>query len=257
MNKNRMRISKHLLLSITHLVVGIIVAIVYVQSTRNVPFAEQGMFDVVRNIDNGVIEARKVANTKTSVFATALIGFPIVTSAFHGLRHGLPNGTGGSTLRFAEYAITSTAMMYLVGISSGVLGFNELIMLLTLNACTMLLGIVADRQLRNGDYRGAKITTMVAWLLLAAAWLPVIRSFITAVGEIDFEKFPNAPSESTMYGIIISMGVLFSCFGVVQLGEVLQLWGSARADDAYDGLSLVAKTTLVGLIAGGFFGRKT
>lgn len=244
--------NRHIKLAILHAIVFSLILAKYISSDQEFKWLESGLHDI--NIAGDKIETSLVVNTPQKVFFVMLIAFPLITAMFHLFR--AMDTVDGNLWRFIEYSITSSIMLYLLARSCNVISFDTTIMLVSVNAIVMLLGVMIQRLIDAGDYVNAKLLTGIAWLLFVVAWIPLARSFFSAISNLDSSNIPEEmPSKTTFRILFYSMVALFSSFGLVQSLEVLQVISPASADLGYDILSLTTKTSLVGIVAGGFFNR--
>jgi len=238
-------------LAILHTIVFTLIFTQYATSNSKFEWLDNGLYDIDLSNENGVV---KVVDTSSRVFFVLLLCFPFITALFHlGRGSGLLNSP---IFRFIEYAITSSIMLYLLAISCGVMSFNDIIMLVTVNSCLMLIGCIIQLRLSDGGSESGYLTA-IAWTLFTVSWLPLARSFFTAIDKLYEQDVlpPNLPSRATFQAMFYGLFAFFTSFGVVQTAEVFNCISRDSADISYDILSATSKTTLVGLIAGGFFNR--
>jgi len=237
-------------LAILHMLVFSAILGVYLRSTKDIKWVETGLHDI--EMSERDITTKLIVETPQQAFFIILIAFPFITAMFHFFR-----ATGkmdGRTWRFVEYSITSTLMLYLLGQSCNVLCFDTMLMILSVNFTLMLLGIIIQRLLSKGDVENAKLLTGIGWLLFVIAWVPLYRSFYNAVSKLP--DIPGIPSKRTFNILFYSLITMYASFGFVQLLEVFQVMSRETAGVSYDLLSLTTKSTLVGIVAGGFFNRR-
>ena len=251
---------RHILAAILHLLVFSTVLVVYLNSSGDFSFLENGYYSI-KDV-NGVPTAYRDAVISHKVFVILLILFPVITAFFHIRRH-FADPTNSVFWRFLEYSCTSTMMIYNIASLSGVLSTNELVSILVTNACIMILGYSIHRNLQKRDLRTASICTAVAWTLMALVFMPIGRAFYDRINALEKGGADGLPDRKFFDAVFWSMVTFFASFGAVQLAELLaHMYTSLpsneiqqRADVGYDVLSFVSKSTLVGLVAGGLFGR--
>lgn len=204
--------------------------------------------------------------SSTMAFALVALLFCFVTGIFHAIRAyvmaTMPNAEGqrlSVQLRFIEYAITATCMLYLVSISSGVRKVSEMVPVLCANVLVMLSGIYIMYLNARKECPGAWTITLMAWCVHTVAWSVVGTRFyrtLQAVRDMQSEQDqvedPTNFPEELITAMFYLMVLLFSSFGAVQIYEV---YTGRDGNAAYNVLSLVSKTTLIGLVVGGIFGR--
>ena len=194
---------------------------------------------------------------RSHVSADALVGcliaFSVITAAFHVYYTTQPKkyvddikDNNKNTLRWVEYSITATLMIFVISVLAGVKTITSLLQICTKNLCVMLLAIVMD------GYPGKQETYLVfaiAWILYFTQWASIFIAYQESA-EIT-PGFVDA-----LVGV---MFVLFSCFGGLQ---AYQMFGKYSQDNflqfelIYSALSFTSKTTLVGIVLGGLVGRK-
>lgn len=248
---------RQIVLTVVHLAVFCYVLYQYDQSSdKQSPFTTRGLHDI--RISDGGVTTTKAASTTTDMFVVVLVLFPMITALFHFIRY--MSGDSNKRVRFVEYSITSTMMLYLVATSSGVLSLDVMYSILAVNVTIMLLGIVIERQLENGDRKSAMMLTVLAWGLLGVTWVPIIRSFQANIEAqtSDSTGVPGTngqPSKVQLNAILYATMTFFSCFGLVQLGQMFEWWSPQKSDVAYDVLSVLSKAVLAYFVASGFFAR--
>lgn len=176
-----------------------------------------------------------------------LVAFTALTAFFHLVvyprvyaRTASSVQDGKNPARFLEYALTASAMLVVIAILSGVQNVAWLAALALASALTMLIGYAVEAQ----KVECSVFASCAAWFLLFAAYASIFYRF-NEVAQVH-------PPPDFVYAIVVTMFLLFCCFGGVQ---ALWLWRgrekSVRYEGAYLVLSLVAKTLLVVLTASG------
>lgn len=154
-------------------------------------------------------------------------------------------------LRFIEYSISASIMLVLIALVNGI--FDQSIITLIAVSCTacQLCGLVAEQLLnlhkvheKNKELSNklkvlAWISHLIGWLLIITAYAIIFRYYDVSNRNSDGQ----APEFVT--AIVISIFILFSSFGVVQLLQmtILKLEYDT-AELVYVCLSLTAKTVL-------------
>lgn len=180
------------------------------------------------------------------VFAPWIAAFLLLAAADHllmaapgvngwyerNLRRGL------NVARWAEYSVSSTVMILLIALLTGITGVYALVAIAGANAAMILFGWVGERTSPD--------RSRTDWLPFAfgcvAGAVPWICITIAIAGAE-----ANGSVPGFVYGIYVSLFVLFNCFA---LNYVLQYrgrgpWRDYRFGEAvYVGLSLVAKSAL-------------
>ncbi len=150
-------------------------------------------------------------------------------------------------VRFYEYALSSSLMIVLIGMLTGIWDLGSMILMFGLNAMMNLFGIMME--LHN---QATKRTDWTAFIYGSIAgiipWIVIVLYFFSALSSGD------AKPPAFVYTIIPTLFVFFNAFAV---NMVLQYKKVGRWKDylfgerAYIVLSLTAKTVLAWLIFAG------
>ena len=161
--------------------------------------------------------------------------------------------------RWVEYSLSATIMLVIIALSSGVSDANALFAMSIVSVGVMLLGHITEKQMANNDLATAKLSTLLAWLLFAAAWSFVFVQYAEQLYQVK-ALAPVQPTDlslpaqkisipSFVTALVITMFGLYSSFGLVQLVQLYQRsqkkqLNFAPFDKSYIILSFVAKTVL-------------
>lgn len=189
--------------------------------------------------------------------AHAIAGFLALSAFFHLLVSSpkfFPRYAAGleqhrNTFRWVEYSLSSSLMIVVILQLNGVSDFVALFAIFAVNACMILFGWLQERYTTPGS--GDMLPFIFGCIAGAVPWIAVGFNVVS----------PNGPADSSVpgfvYGIIISLFVLFNCFAIVQWKQYRAkgkwadyLYGERR----YIVLSLVAKSALAWQIFGGALG---
>ena len=196
-----------------------------------------------------------VANTdkamRYDLAATSIGEFPMyalllivacVTSTSHALQIG-PAGraartgvTGPNTIRWVEYAITASCMIFVVAALSGVRMLDTLLLLALSMAAVMVGGY-------NREAGGPDVVTYVSWALFAGIWAVIGASFFSHIDDAEAE---GANPPWWLWIVVLAEFVMFAAFGLVSLMKV-----GPRQEAGYVGLSFGSKALLAGLVTAG------
>ena len=141
--------------------------------------------------------------------------------------------------RWIEYSLSSSIMIVVILQLNGTADYIALLAIFGVNACMILFGWLQERYTTPGDG-----DMLPFWFGCIAGSIPWIATAINVAS-------PKGPAESTtpgfVYGIVISLFVLFNCFAIVQWKQYKAkgkwadyLYGEKR----YIVLSFVAKSLL-------------
>lgn len=169
-----------------------------------------------------------------SAFFHFLVSSPQVFPKYaNGLRHHI------NKYRWIEYSISSSIMIIVILQLNGAADFIALLGIFGVNVCMILFGWLQERYTTPGD--GDMLPFWFGCFAGAIPWLAVALNITS----------PRGPAESTVpgfvYGIVISLFILFNCFAIVQWKQYRAkgkwadyLYGERR----YIVLSFVAKSLL-------------
>jgi len=150
---------------------------------------------------------------------------------------------GTNTLRMLEYSVSATLMQIAIALLLGVWQRLTIIGIAFLTVVTMLLGLIAE-QTRVSDLQVAWFSHIVGWLSMGGVWVILGRQFAFTVMES-----PQGPPEF-VYVIVVVIGLLYSCFGFIQLYQLCKTNKqdaaalNERVEILYCVNSLVSKTFL-------------
>jgi len=144
-----------------------------------------------------------------------------------------------NVFRWVEYSFSSSLMIFLIAQITGISDYGALIGIVGVNASMILFGWLQERYVKTGS--GDWLPFIFGCIAGIIPWIIVLISVLS----------PNSPSDATppgfVYGIIISIFVLFNTFAYVQFKQY-QAKGKwkkyLRGERAYIVLSFVAKAAL-------------
>ena len=178
--------------------------------------------------------------------------FPIITAIFHGVIAFSPVvwkyyresvfEEGGNPLRWIEYSITASLMIWVIMQLSGVTN------ILTL----LVVGIFGNIALQWQGYLQERmkgrswIPTAVGWIIFMGQWIIILSYFFTAITSPRPADVAQVPW--FVYTIVIGLFFLFATFGLIQLAYMTgwpRFMKSAYAQEiAYLVMSFTAKLFL-------------
>ena len=154
---------------------------------------------------------------------------------------------GMNPVRFYEYALSSSLMIVLIGMLTGIWDLGSMILMFGLNAMMNLFGIMME--LHN---QRTKRTDWTAFIYGSIAgiipWVVIVLYFFSALSSGD------AKPPAFVYAIIPTIFVFFNAFAVnmvLQYKKVGKWKDYLYGERAYIILSLVAKTALAWQIFAG------
>lgn len=151
-----------------------------------------------------------------------------------------------NTFRWVEYALSSSLMIVVIMQLNGTADYIALLALFGVNASMILFGWLQERYTTPGN--GDMLPFIFGCIAGVVPWIAVVINIIS----------PKGPAEASVpgfvYGVVISLFLLFNCFAIVQ-------WKQYRANGKwadylygerwYIVLSLVAKSALAWQIFAG------
>lgn len=150
-----------------------------------------------------------------------------------GLTHNI------NVFRWVEYSFSSSLMIFLIAQITGISNYGALLGIIGVNASMILFGWLQEKYVKPGT--GDWLPFIFGCIAGIVPWLIVLISVLA----------PNSPSYASppgfVYGIIISIFILFNIFALVQYKQY-QAKGKwkdyLRGERVYIVLSFVAKATL-------------
>ncbi len=141
--------------------------------------------------------------------------------------------------RWIEYSLSSSLMIIVILQLNGTADYIALLAIFGVNVCMILFGWLQERYTTPGDG-----DMLPFWFGCIAGSIPWIATAINVAS-------PKGPAESTtpgfVYGIVISLFVLFNCFAIVQWKQYKAKgkWADyLYGENRYIILSFVAKSLL-------------
>lgn len=228
--------------------------------------------------NNGIGSGWKSTVTATpsiQLIQKLIIGFFLITGSFHLTYYLTSNdekdnysvmiANGNNYLRWIEYCITSTMMLYIIAFSSGVKDTNVYIMLFANNVAMISQGQLVEEAVRDG--KPWWIPMVTSFMLLFSEFFIIARSFFRQLNSVNsfLDKNKTGPLASITKGatiptwiklVIMILFVFYSCFGFVSLIGSIAKVKYESIEKAYIILSFVAKATLGIFVAFGIAQRQ-
>jgi hypothetical protein len=175
---------------------------------------------------------------------SALFHFLVATPWFFP-RYEAGLRAGRNYFRWVEYSVSSSVMIVLIAQILGVMDVAALIALFGVNASMILFGWLQEKYEQPGGgmlpFTFGCIAGIVPWIIFLILSLNI--------GSTSDNEVPGF-----VYGILVSLFLLFNCFAIVQFLQYRQIgkWSNyLRGEWAYIILSLVAKSVLAWQIFSG------
>ena len=176
---------------------------------------------------------------------SAIAHFSLSTFGYNWYVRNLKKGMNPA--RFAEYALSSSLMICLIGMLVGIWDLGTLILMFGINAMMNLFGIVME--LHNQTTSKTDWTSFIFGCLAGIVpWIVIVLYFLGAVSST------GAKPPAFVYAIVPSLFVFFNIFAinmVLQYKKVGRWKDYLFGERVYIILSLLAKTLLAWLIFAG------
>ena len=184
----------------------------------------------------------------------AVAGFLALSALFHVLVSApgaFARYTGGldrkiNVFRWVEYSLSSSLMIVLIAMITGITDVAALLALFGVNASMILFGWLQEKYHQPGD--GGWLPFWFGCVAGAVPWLAILV-YVVAPGSTS-----GAEPPAFVYGIIVSLFVFFNSFALVQWAQYKKV-GKFRdylvGERTYITLSLVAKSALAWQVFGG------
>ncbi len=141
--------------------------------------------------------------------------------------------------RWVEYSLSSSVMIFLIAQLNGISDYAALLAIFGVNVSMILFGWLQEKYNKPGD--GQMLPFIFGCVAGIIPWIIILMQLLTPGSEI------GGSVPGFVYGIVISLFVLFNCFAYVQYKQYRAKgkWANyLRGEKAYIGLSFVAKSLL-------------
>lgn len=192
-------------------------------NTELFQFKIEALSDGDRNVKLGTDKVSKIPTSMLKSFILLMFGFTALVHYFY-YSDGFGTGaytaqlnSGKNVFRWIEYAITSTAMIFVLCIISGVKSSDSVFSLCTANMVLMSFGYFIEQ----APTKEAKIVGLVVgFFLLACIWYVILFNFYRRVSEVEDLPNPNKPGENRkipgwVKQVLAPMFIWYASFGVV------------------------------------------
>jgi len=144
--------------------------------------------------------------------------------------------------RWIEYSISASLMIVLISMITGVSDIAALVAIASVNACMIFFGLVHEAINRPSRGNVNWMPYIYGCFAGAVPWAIIALQIATSA-----DRSPNGGAPSFVYGIIVSLFLLFNSFAVnmvLQYKQVGKWRDYLYGEKAYIILSLTAKTAL-------------
>jgi hypothetical protein len=176
---------------------------------------------------------------------SAIAHFFLATFGYRGYVKNLKKGM--NSVRFYEYALSSSLMIVLIGMLVGIWDLGTMIVLFGINAAMNFFGIMME--LHNQKTEKTNWTSFIYGCIAGIVpWIVIVMYFLGAVGSGD------AKPPGFVYAIIPTILVFFNIFALnmfLQYKKVGPWKNYLFGERFYIVLSLLAKTALAWMIFAG------
>ena len=160
------------------------------------------------------LEAYNYHDVHTITLESILVLIFLITACFHiyYARSEFYNRElekGYNRIRWLEYAITSTLMIFILSIISGVKDFDTVLSLCIINATLMSFGYYFEL---SNDNLSKILSLIIGFILLLFIWFIIFRNFGYRISEVEAldREFPL-----WIYGVLTPMFFWWLSFGIV------------------------------------------
>lgn len=182
--------------------------------------------DLQKGDREATLEAQKVGKVPTEALKTAILLMFIITCIFHifyytdGFNSGLYTEqirNKRNLFRWLEYGVTSTIMIFVLSIMSGVKSSDQIFTLCSANLILMSLGYFIEVSPTKRD----KIVGLImGFYLLFSIWYVILSNFFRRINEVEDLDNPNKPSEKRQIAgwvkqVLVPMFFWYLSFGIV------------------------------------------
>ena len=175
---------------------------------------------------------------------SAFFHFLVASPQFFG-RYSAGLQAQRNIFRWVEYSVSSSIMILLIAMITGISDVAALIPLFGVNASMILFGWLQEKYETPGN--GGWLPFIFGCIAGVVPWLAIIFYVLSIGGPAD----SSAPA--FVYGIVVSLFLLFNVFAIVQWLQYKKFgkWSDyLRGEKTYITLSLVAKSALAWQIFG-------
>lgn len=229
------------------------------------------VLELTRNPDQSVSAtwlSNALQNPSISVVQNLIVLFFFITSAFHFFYYYKEDTyqkvitDQNNYFRWIEYSITSTIMLYIIALISGVKDTKIYQLLWATN-----IGMIAQGQLiESAVHRGESywIPMATGFALLVSEWSVIIRDYLDRVRQTNafIDANPSQTSKKTptwITAMIFVMFFFYASFGAISLFGAYQSnsYDYQKIETLYILFSFIAKATLGFFIAFGITQRQS
>ena len=216
--------------------------------------------DVNKNVST-YWESQENAAPGIETVQTMIVAFFFITAAFHlyyatSQRYEIMINAQNNYVRWIEYSITSTLMLYVIALLCGTKDQNIYYLIGVTNIVMIAQGQQIEVDVHDG--RSPLVPLVSSWALLLAEFGVIARDYTNRLQQA--RAFGDTHPTATLQQVpswvslmIIVLFLFFSCFGAVSLWSAYQgnSYSYETIETMYIILSLTAKATLGFFVAYG------
>lgn len=184
------------------------------------------LVDLQKGDREATVETQKVGEVPTEALKTAILLMFSITCLFHifyytdGFKSGLYTEqikNKRNLFRWLEYGITSTIMIFVLSIMSGVKSSDQIFTLCSANLVLMSIGYFIEVSPTKRD----KIVGLImGFYLLFSIWYVILSNFFRRISEVEDMDNPNKPGEKRKIAgwvkqVLVPMFFWYLSFGIV------------------------------------------
>lgn len=210
----------------------LVILVIFLTNRKEVNFNTDLFRTEIKELTDGdktvVLEVKKVSTISTD----QLKAFVLFTFLFTALVHYFyyTNGFGSgvykdqlkrsqNSIRWLEYAITSTVMIFVLCIISGVKEADTVTLITLINAALMGLGYFVET---SPTKKGKIIALLMGFYILGTLWYTILYNFYSRINEVQKVDHPTIPGKkrevpSWVKQVLMPMFFWYLSFGIVAL----------------------------------------
>jgi hypothetical protein len=208
-----------------------------------------------QNVVTGTWSSEAAETLDIGAVQKLLVAFFFITAAFHLNYYLTFDGqysdmiaNSNNYLRWVEYSISSSMMLLVIALLSGLKDRNTYVMIVATNIAMIYTGQVIEEKLQRGEDWRAPMA--VGFMLMLAEWSVVIRDFNKRLDEVNTFAAAN-PSLSNgrvipswLRLMVWVLFTFFATFGFISLYGAYSGTSYENVEKLYLLFSLLAKATL-------------
>ena len=215
-----------------HGVSFVVILAIFLTNRKEVNFNTDLFRTEIEELNDGdktvVLKVKKVAKISTEQLKTFVLFTFLFTCLIHYFYYTNGFGTGvykdqlkrsQNSIRWLEYAITSTVMIFVLCIISGVKEADTVTLITLINAALMGLGYFVETAPTK---KGKIIALFMGFYILGALWYTILYNFYSRIDQVQKVDHPTVPGKkrevpSWVKQVLTPMFFWYLSFGIVAL----------------------------------------